>query len=220
MEQKKKPTNAQLQRRLTNAIVHVDKTKDTKEIYFQDKGLHLVVNEDYAVIETNYHRHVYNNVTSGGVSRPYLYTQRFIEIALDNDCKVEGAYSYAKLFETLKGKEKKDEYNIAWYYDLFLNNIFAPLYSIDESVAGSFLVYEDYLHNVARNAVVLSEKTEPMTNKQFFDKVIENMKSYVEGMEEHVVFEKKTDEERMKETIEALDEQENEDFLKSQEKND
>lgn len=220
MEQKKKPTNAQLTRRIQTAVLHIDRTKDTKEVRFIDKGLHLVVNEDYAIIETNFHRHVFDNITSSGVSRPYLYTQRFVEMALENDCAVEGGLSYAKLFDVLKNKEKKDEYNIAWYYDLFLNNIFAPLYSIGETVSESFLVYETYLHNIARTSVILSEKTEPMTNRQFFDKVIENMRSYIEGMAEHVVFEKKTDEERMKENIEALDEQENEDFLKSQEKND
>lgn len=216
MEQKKKPTNAQLTRRIQTAVLHIDRTKDTKEVRFIDKGLHLVVNEDYAIIETNFHRHVFDNITSSGVSRPYLYTQRFVEMALENDCAVEGGHSYAKLFDVLKNKEKKDEYNIAWYYDLFLNNIFAPLYSIGETVSESFLVYETYLHNIARTSVILSEKTEDMTNLQFFDKVIENMKSYVEGMAEHVVFEKKTDEERMKENIEALEANETEEFLKSQ----
>ena len=48
MEQKKKPTNAQLQKRIENAIVFVPKTKDTISIFFSDKGVRLVAdNLDY-----------------------------------------------------------------------------------------------------------------------------------------------------------------------------
>ena len=38
MEQKK-PTKAQIENRIKHAIVHVDRTKDTKNVYFDDKGL-------------------------------------------------------------------------------------------------------------------------------------------------------------------------------------
>ena len=105
-------------------------------------------------------------------------------------------------------EENKAEYNIATYFDWWCFNCFVPLYSIGESDAEAFLVYEDYLHNIARNAILLSEKVEDMTNKQFFEKVVENMKTYISEIDEVVVFKKKSDDEVMKESVEALQEQE------------
>lgn len=208
MEQKKQ-TRAQIERRLERAVLHIDRTKETKEFYFSDKGLRLIVTEDYAIVETGFHRHVFSNITSSGVSRPYLYVKRFIEITEEHDDKIidNFQYSYTKLFEVLK-EENKAEYNIATYFDWWCFNCFVPLYSIGESDAEAFLVYEDYLHNIARNAILLSEKVEDMTNKQFFKRVVMNMKSYIENVDEIVIFKKKTDDEVMKESVEALQEQE------------
>ena len=110
-EEKKKLTNGQLLRRLTNAVLHLDRTKDTKTVYFADKGLGLTYddNENYAVVTTNFHRHVFKKITSQGISRPYLYIVRFVNIALENNCMLKDDkgnfyYSYAKLFDTLRPK--------------------------------------------------------------------------------------------------------------------
>ena len=219
MEQKKpKPTNAQLQKRIANALIHIDKTKGTESIFFSDKGLRLTVNEDVAIIATGFHRHVFDNFTSSGISRPYLYTKRVIEIANENlkYIEVDGGYSFQRLLEVLKAKEDKSEYNIVTYYDWFVFNCFQPLYSIGESEVESFLVYEAYLHNIARQAVLLSEKKEDMTNKQFFDEVIKNMQNFIEGVDERVIFRKMTDEEMAQANIEALTQNEQEQAMEAQ----
>lgn len=200
----KKPTKAQIERRLQNAVVLVEKTKDTQSIYFSDKGLRLTVTDYYAVIETGFHRHIFSKVSGVGISRPYLYTERLIALALENDCKTESGYSSAKLLEILKAKENQAEYNIAVYTEWWLFNCFQPLFSIGESETESFLVYEDYVHNIARNAVILEEKKEDMTDKQFIDKVIKNMQEFTGHNEPRVIFHKKTDEEVMKENIDAV----------------
>lgn len=220
MEQKKKLTNAQLQKRIENAIVFVPKTKDTISIFFSDKGVRLVADNDGCVIETNYHRHVYSNITSAGVSRPYLYTKRVIEIAnetaITKRIKTESGYSYQRLLDVLKEKEDKSEYNIVVYYEWFLFNIFQPLYGIGETEIESFLVYEDYLHNIARNAILLSEKTEDITNKQFIKKVVDSINEFTKELEERVLFPKKTDEQAMQEEIAAIQEQEQNDAMEAQ----
>lgn len=218
MEQKKKLTNAQLQKRIENAIVFVPKTKDTVSIFFSDKGVRLVADSDGCVIETNYHRHVYSNITSAGVSRPWLYTKRVIEITQNKleAIKTESGYSYQRLLDVLKEKEDKSEYNIVVYYEWFLFNIFQPIYGIGETEIESFLVYEDYLHNIARNAILLSEKTEDITNKQFIQKVIDNIKEFTNDLEEHVLFPKKTDEQVMQEEVAAIQEQEQNDAMEAQ----
>ena len=49
-----------------------------------------------------------------------------------------------------------------------------------------------------------------MTNKQFLDKYVDLIKELTADMHEGVIFEKKTDDELMQESIEALQEQEQE----------
>ena len=86
--------------------------------------------------------------------------------------KTDDGYSFQKLLDVLKEKEDHSDYNIVTYTDWWIFNCFQPLYSIGESEVESFLVYEMYLHNIARNAVLLSEKKEDMSNRQFFDAII------------------------------------------------
>jgi hypothetical protein len=90
------------------------------------------------------------------------------------------------------------------------------LYGIGETEVESFLVYEDYIHNIARNSILLSERTEDMTNKQFIQKVVDNIKEFTDNLEENVLFHKKTDEQMMQENIEAIQEQENEQAVEAQ----
>ena len=219
MANQKKPTNAQLQKRISNAIVHVDRTKDTKEIFFDDKGLRLTVSEDYCVIETGFHRHVFNSYTSEGVSRPYLYTKRMIETALDNnawvkDEKGELRYSYTKLMEILKSKEDKNDYNIATYYDWWLFIIFNPLYSIAENEVSSWLVFFKYVQSLATSSILLEEHTKDVTNKQFIEKFKTLIDEFTKEVDERVILHKLTDDEFAKEQIDALQQDENETIIK------
>ena len=219
MDNKKKPTNAQLLKRIANAIVHVDKTKDTQSIFFDDKGLRLTITEDYAVIETGYHRHVFNNFTSSGVCRPYLYTKRMIEIANENDCKVGDGLSYQRLMQVLKDKKDQSDYNIASYYDWYLMNVFAPLFSIGENEVECFLVYMDYMHNIARNAILFEEHKDGLTNKQFVEKYVDLIRDFTKGIDEREIFVPKTDEQVMQENIDAIQQDENDKILQEQIKN-
>ena len=219
MEQKKtKPTNAQLQRRIANAVVHIDKDKSYQSVYWSDKGLRLETTDEYCVISTGFHRHIFNNFTSSGVSRPYLYTKRVIEIANENlkDIEVDGGYSFQRLLEVLKAKEDKSDYNIVTYFSWYLYNIFSPLYSIGESEIESFLVYEEYVHGIARQSVLLSEKNEDVTNKCFIEKVISNIKDFTADIDERILFHKKTDEEVMQENIQSIQQEELDELMKQQ----
>ena len=216
-----KQTKGDLERRMRNALVLVPKDKEYQSIYFDDKGVKLEVTEDFAIISTGFHQHVFSSITAAGASLPYLYTRRFIEIASTVDCVVKDAkgyvrHSYSKLMNELKAKEDKSDFNVCWFYDLWLNNIFHPRYGIGETSAETFLVYESYMHNVARNQVILSEKKEDMTNKQFVAATIELLNKFLEGSEEHVIFEKRTDEEKVKAEVEALQEVQQEKVVEEQ----
>lgn len=217
MEQKK-PTNAQLQKRIKNAVVFIPRTKDTASAFFSDKGVRLTVTLDTAVVAFGFSQTVYSNFTAAGISRPYLYTKRIIEIANENlkDIEVDGGYSYQRLLDVLKAKENKSEYNIVTYYEWFLHNLFNPQFGIAEDEVSSFLVYEDYIHNIAKNSILLDVRNEDLTNKQFIDKVIANIKDFTGNLEESVLLHKKSDEEVMRENMEAVQEQEQEQAMEAQ----
>lgn len=214
----KKKTNAQWEKIVKNSPLHLNKTRDTKSVYFSDKGLRLTVddNEGYALIATGYHTHVFQKLTASGISRPFLYTQGLIDCALENDCATEAGCSFAKLLEVLKAKEDKTDFYRAMYTEWWMFCCFQPLFLIGESEAETFLVYEAYLHNMARNEILLGEKTEPITNKQFIDRVCDNIKEFSKNMEENVLFDKKSDEEVMREEMEAMAEQDEEEFINGQ----
>ena len=212
--EKKKPTKAQLENRIKNAVVFVPKDKGYQGVYFTDKGLRLETTQDSAVISTNFHRHAFDAYTSSGFSRPYLYTKRIIEIALENDCKTdEDGYSYTKLLKTLHAKEDKAEFNVATYYEWWLQNSFSPLYSIDESKIGSFIVYLDYVYGIAKNAVLLSEHTEDVTDKSFVEAILKNFREFTEHLDGRVLLSKLTDEERMRQEIDAMAQVEQEQMM-------
>lgn len=220
MEKKTKPTNAQLTRRIERAVLHIDKTKDTTSIFFSDKGLRLTVTEDYAIVETGFHRHVFNNFTNTGVSRPYLYTKRVIEIAneasLEQRIKTDEGYSFQNLLGVLKEKEDKAEYNICVYYEWWCRVIFDGLYSISEDEVGSWLVYFKFVCIIATNSIILAEHKEDMTNKQFADAFVKMIKELTDDVDERVLFHAMSDEERMKKEIEAIQEQESEEAMEAQ----
>lgn len=219
MEHKKKLTAAQLQKRLDKAIVHIDATKDTKSIFFSDKGLRLTVNEDYAIIGTGYHQHLFNAITSNGMSKPYIYTKKFIEIALGNDCKTENGYSYTKLFEVLKEKEDQTEHNIATYMDWWFLTIFNNLYTISNDEVSSWLVYFKYMHAIATNSIILEEHNEDVTTKSFVDKYVALMKEFTNGVVDHILFPKKSDDELANEQMNAIEEMENDAYIQESLKN-
>ena len=121
--------------------------------------------------------------------------------------KTDTGYSFALLLATLKEKEDKAEYNIITYFDWWLTNLFSPQFSIGETDIESFLVYEDYIHNIARNTILLDQRNEDMTNQQFIDRLIGHIKEFTADVQESVILHKKTDEQIMSENIAAEQEQ-------------
>lgn len=209
----KKETKGQLESRMRKALVFVPRDKEYMGVFFSDKGLRLEVTSYTAVISTGFHRHVFADITSAGISRPYLYTKRIIEIANENDCKTDDGYSFGKLLEVLKAKEDKAEYNIAVYYEWWCRVIFDGLYSISEDEVSSWLVYFKYINTIAINSILLDEHKEDVTNKQFVERFIGLIKDFTENVDERVLFHALSDEDRMKQEIDAIQEQQANDVM-------
>ena len=217
MEQKKE-TRDQLERRIKNALVFVPKDKDTISVYFGDKGLRLEATSDKVVISTMFHKHVFDNITTAGYSKPYLYTKRVIEIANENleAIKTDAGYSFQKLLEVLKAKEDQAEYNICVFYEWYCQIIFNPLYSIGEDEISSFFVFFKYCCVLAQNHIILDEHKEDFTTKQFVERFKELITEFMEGNEERVLFHALSDEERIKQEMEAMQANANDELMKGQ----
>lgn len=225
---KTEPSKEQLKKRLHHAAIHLDRTKDTKSVYFSDRGMRLTYDESvgFALVATNFHTHCFRRIVSGGESRPYLYIKQVVDYALDpeNDCHVEDGkgnvigYSYRKLTEVLDKKEDKNPYLIANYAGWWLDNIMAPLYSIAEQKQFMFLTYFNFIHNVSCNEVFLSEHKEGMTNRQFCEACIAKAQELLADMKEEEMFTALSDEEKMKAEAEAMADIENDETLKNTEK--
>lgn len=209
MKEEKKPTREQLERRIVNSLVFVEKTSNYQAVYFVDRGLKLEVTQEYCVIGTVAHRHVYHAISpSGQPSRPYIYTKSVIEIANANKdlvAKGDSGISFAKLLEELNKKEEKADYNILWYYDIWLTTLHDKTYSISEDECLSFMNLVDYVCAIAKNTFILQERNEDLTNKQYIDFLIEKLKEI--SIDERVILKKLTDEERVSQELDAIAEE-------------
>lgn len=200
----KKPTNKQLEGRIKNALVHIDKDKSYKSVYFVDRGLRIETTDDFAVLSTNYHQHIFSRYSAADMfSRPYGYLSRLVEIAIENDCTTKDGYSFAKLMSVLNEKEDKTECNIVTIADWYIININAPLYRLRESEVGLTLTYLEYLFNISTNITIGEEKSKDMTNHQFVKSVLAKIKDGFKNQNEFVMFKKLTDEEIAKQIAEA-----------------
>ena len=215
----KKPSKVQLENRIKKAVLMIDKTADTKSIFFHDRDLKITITDAWAVIGCGAYYITFSRITPNGFSRQYIYLSRLVAAALEHKEAFtirqdgEERYSYAKFLEHIKVVDE-DAHLIAWYVDKWIYNYECQLSSLGESVAQTFVTYEQFMHNVAVNAVILSEKKEDMTNKQFLEEVIKHLNEYKDDIEtEQVIYPKRTDDEALQEEIEALKEVQNQEMF-------
>lgn len=78
------------------------------------------------------------------------------------------------------------------------------------------MVYLSYVCGIARNAIMLDEHKDGMTDKQFVEKFRNLIGELTEKSQETMIFEPISDEQRMLDAMDAITEQEDEDFIKQQ----
>ena len=114
MEQKK-ATRAELEKRIKNAQLIIDKGKKYKAFYFADRGIGIYICQDYVVSTTNFHQHVWNRINSAGYNSTCLILESLVDIAnthaeeiQDKNERGEIYYSLDKLriLDTLTETEK------------------------------------------------------------------------------------------------------------------
>lgn len=227
-KEEKKPTSAQLERRLKNAIIHMDKTKDTKEVYFDDRGMRVVVNEDMAFISNSVYTTVFNRIYTNGETNHYLCLKNLVELAekyqdkiIVKDDKGNTYRSYGLLNKVVE--EKKDEGRTwlfimdKWLYNYETNITLAPRADFDNVTF--FVTYEKFIHSICCNKIIGGEHKEAMSNKEYLRAIANELLAIAENEKEQPMFVPLSDEEREKREMEAIKEIENEKILKQQAEN-
>ena len=176
MEKRKRKVSAV--ERIKNSIVMVDRDDNTLSIDFKDKGLKIDVTDDYAVITTMYHKHVFDAMTANGISETYSFIKQFVEIALEKDCVKaydDGVeyYSYQELDKLMKTNEVSETERIIFMVcDMWFYNIFQPIYTLRADQISSFIVYMNYLSNLTNTHILLKESKKDITNVEYIKEYI------------------------------------------------
>lgn len=161
MEQKK-PTKKQLEKKLKEATVFVDKAE--KSIYLADIGVGIYISKFQTVLSTNFHRHVWENINSVGYSGVFMYLNSFLDIVLskldeikDKNTKGELYYSFGKLKACALSENER---MIVSKVEMFIYSVNDGLYSIgSDSDPIGIMLYLDYLYTMSK-ATLISELPE------------------------------------------------------------
>ena len=221
----KKPTNAQLQRRIDTAIIHMERTKDTKEIFFDDRNIRVVVNEDMALLSNGIYSTTFQRYFFGGESNQYACLSLLVDCAkkyetkiITQDKKGNKFRSFALLSKVMQEENDNDHTWIlvlSWYIYVFEANIaLAPREDFTNAVF--YNLYEKFAHSAASLEQYSKEHKDGMTNKEYFKAIADKLIEIADDMNEDKMFEPMSDEEMAKKEMEALQRDEEEKILEEQ----
>lgn len=221
----KKPTNAQLQRRIDSAIIHMDRTKDTKEVFFDDRNIRVVVNEDVALLANGIYTTMFNRHYFGGESNQYLCLSSLVECAKRYDDKIIASNKNGEKFRSfallVKTMEENNDADYAWIkvlewfiYNFEANIALAPRENFTNAIF--YNIYEKFAHSAASLEQFSNEHKDGMTNKEYFKAIADKLIAIADDMNDDKMFEPISDEEMAKKEMEALQKNEEEKILEEQ----
>lgn len=182
MEQSKKKSKSQLEHEISSAIVFVPK-KNAKTIHLEDRGITLSVTDDFTVISTNFHRNVFNNYNSEGVSPIHSYITLFIDIAekykefgeiKDDKGNVTG-FSFGLL---MGHKDEIDiiDLNLILLVDRWLMVLTEPQYVLYPSDISSLNLTSMYISFLAKSNALLRAREGDIMYYDFFNEYISSIR--------------------------------------------
>ena len=159
MEQKK-PTKKQLEKKLNEATVFVDKAE--KSIYLTDIGVGIYITKFQTVLSTNFHRHVWENINSVGYSGVYRFLNSFVDICLNNlgditykDKNNNIYYCFGKLTEI--PNFTAEEVSIVRQFNMFNCTIHDGIYSVgNEDIPTNAILLINYYFADAKVDLILN----------------------------------------------------------------
>lgn len=218
MEQKKtKPTNAQLQKRISRAVVHIDRTKDTKEVFFDDRGIRIVISDERAIISQLSFMMTFDEIVSGGYSRNYMVLNRIVEMVDEYDCVVvnekgEKSVSFWKLYDSVKNSTKEGheaDNGIITKFIIWFGVMQSSMFMLSERTDFTFALGTQYAMNSIISGSISKFYEKDMTNKELLAEIAKEFDTYRDSVkEEFVVMKKETKEDRKQAIANAIQEQE------------
>lgn len=204
--EEKKITKAQLEKRINNAQLIVDKGNAYKAIYFADRGIGIYICKDYVIASTNFHQHVWNKVIGAGYNKPCLYLEEMVDIANahineigDKNNKGELFYSLTKL-QSLSSLTEEERILII-LVERFLYVLNDAPYAIGNEQQDITNLMVQYLCWLTKASVFMEERTDDMIRNDFYNKFI----SLLRYMTLEADIDKNTDDE-LKEKIAEIEE--------------
>lgn len=227
---KQKPTLAQLQKKISNAIVFIEKDPKTyNSIYFDDRGLTLEATDDYAIVGRLSFRMVFNSIVSGGYSRVHLVVQKIIEMAHSYGCKVEknGTFinSYWKLWENISTsdkdeKEKLEDLSILSMFSSWIDVQQCTIFSLSERTQDVFTLQFAHRAFALFFGILSKPYDKDMTNVDLMKEFDKELKSFIkENKETFVVLKKETEEQRKEAIANAMEQNDIEENNNDEEEN-
>ena len=209
--QEKKPTNAQLQKRLKNAVLHVDKTKAYRAVMFADRNLKIEIEDDIAIVSRLSYSLCFNKVVAGGYSRIYMVLANIVDMVQRYDCTKEsekvGKYiSYWKLWDAVREKEaQQGDLGVFTVFSCWFDVLQSTLFLCPERNDEMFALNSIYVLNTYVHEVLSKPYDKDMTNKELSIEISKLFNQYIAEMgEEQVVLHKETKEEREKAIADAM----------------
>ena len=216
----KKLTNAQLQKRLKNAILHVDRTKAYRAVMFADRNLKIEIEEDVAIISRLSYRLCFDKVVASGYSRVYLILANVVDMASRYDCikddeKVGKFTSYWKLWDAVREKEaQQGDLGVLTIFSVWFDVLQSTLFLCPEQADETFALNTIYVLNTYVHGVLAKPYDKDMTNKELMVEISNEVNEYIAQMgDEYVVLHKETKEEQEQATADALAEEQVEQAL-------
>lgn len=215
-KQEKKPTNGQLQKRISNAVIHVDRTKDTKEVYFEDRGIRIVVSDGRAIISQLSFTMVFDEIVAGGYSRIYATLSHVVDVAHKYDCMVvdnkgnKTGYSFWKLRDEINKSNKEGheiDAAIVTKFHIWFSLHQSSMFLLSERPDFTFAMGAQYALNAIISGAISKPYDKDMTNKDLFKVISDEFNTFRENYkEEDIVLRKETDEERKQAIAKAMEE--------------
>lgn len=177
------PTKAQLQKRIDNSVLMINKGQHYKAFHFDDMGYTVHVCSDYAVISTPFHHTVFKYYPNEEVSynNPYIYFNIFVDIAnkykdkiQDKNVNGEVIYSLHKLknLTEVEDAEKIIIDKIETYFYL----LFDPMYLLGNTDFDSANMLVRLICFYAyKNAFLFAEEGD-IKNNELFNNIISEIR--------------------------------------------
>lgn len=218
--QEKKLTNAQLQKRLKNAVLHIDKTKAYRAVMFADRNLKIEIEEDVAIISRLSYSLCFNKVVAGGYSRVYMILANVVDMVKRYDCikendKVGKFTSYWKLWDAVREKEaEQGDLGVLTIFSVWFDVLQSTLFLCPEKADETFALNTIYVLNTYVHGVLAKPYDKDMTNKELMIEIANEVNEYIAQMgDEYVVLHKETKEEQEQAVADALAEEQVEQAL-------